>query len=319
MGIELRTDPGTTGASSTDLPDLRRPNVAGDLPTVLAAGPMFDRALAGYDRFQVDTYVRWAEDELATAEREREHLLARHLATATALAEARDLLAHSSGGAELVRVSGRIAALLAAAADHADGIRAEARADRRAAAAEAEQVLACARGVRADAAADAERVLAVAAAQAEQTTAEAGRVLEAAEQARRDTDAAIAARLAEARAVEDAAAEHAAAVRRQAADDAAAARLHARQEIVRMLDTGREQRQRADDEAAAVRQRLDRDAAARRGALLAEVAELERRRDALRAATAAPAGPVPAPPAGRRGAHPRRLLHRFRPGSLWAR
>ena len=40
---------------------------------------MFGRAVAGYDRFQVDTYVRWAEDELATADREREHLMALYL------------------------------------------------------------------------------------------------------------------------------------------------------------------------------------------------------------------------------------------------
>ena len=48
-----------------------RPNVSGDLPTVLQAAPMFRRAVAGYDRFQVESYVQWAEDELAAADRER--------------------------------------------------------------------------------------------------------------------------------------------------------------------------------------------------------------------------------------------------------
>src|SRR5437764_4907713 len=85
-----------------------RPNVAGDLPTVLEPAPMFRRSLLGYDRFQVDTYVQWAEDELVTADREREHLLARHLATRTALEDARALLSHSAAGGELLQASGRV-------------------------------------------------------------------------------------------------------------------------------------------------------------------------------------------------------------------
>ncbi len=314
MTVELRVDHGASPAAPGPDPggtlQPRRPNVAGDLPTVLAAGPLFDRALAGYDRFQVDTYVRWAEDEIAVGDREREHLLARHVATAAALEEARELLAHSSGGAELVRVSGRIASLLAAAADQAEGIRAEARADRRAAAAEAEQVLACARGVLADAAAEAERVLAVAAARAEETTAGAARALEAAERTRRDAEAAAAVRLAAVRAVGRRAAEDAAALREMGAADGAAARLRARAEIVAMLDAGREQRRRADAEAAATRQRLTDDAAGRRSALLAEVADLEHRRAALLAEVERPAVPVPA--VRRRGTGPRRWLHRLR-------
>ncbi|MGY1667274.1 hypothetical protein [Geodermatophilus sp. SYSU D00696] len=305
MSAELQIDHGVPPAGTPRL-DGRRPNVSGDLPTVLAAGPMFTRTLAGYDRFQVDTYVRWAEDELAAAGREHEHLLARHLETVAALEEARALLSHSSSGAELVRVSGRIAALLAVAADEAEGIRAEGRAERQAAAAEAEQVLACARGVLADAAVEADRVLAVAAARAGETAAEAARVLAEAEQERADARAAAAAREAAAREVERRAAEDAEAVRRQAADDAAAARLQARSEIVGMLATAREQRRRADAEAATVRDRLHREAVA----LRAEVADLELRRAALRAETA-PADPV-AGPARRRRVRPGRFLHRLR-------
>src|SRR3712207_2094934 len=97
-----------------------RPNVSGDLPTVLSAAPMFNRAVAGYDRFQVDTYVRWAEDELATAEREHERLQARYLHTRAALDEAGELLSHSSGGGEFLRLSRRVGSLLAAAADQAE-------------------------------------------------------------------------------------------------------------------------------------------------------------------------------------------------------
>src|SRR6185503_6037845 len=108
----------------------RRPNVSGDLPTVFSSAPMFRRAVAGYDRFQVDTYVRWAEDELATADRELEHLAARHVGTRAALEEARQLLSHSSGGQEFLRLSDRIGSMLATAADDAASIRAEAEADR---------------------------------------------------------------------------------------------------------------------------------------------------------------------------------------------
>ena len=50
---------------------------------------MFTVALRGYDRFQVDTYVQWAEEELVTAEREREHLLAAHHRTWADLEQAR--------------------------------------------------------------------------------------------------------------------------------------------------------------------------------------------------------------------------------------
>ena len=71
--------------------DNRRPTVSGDLPSVLQAPPMFRRAVLGYDRFQVDTYVQWAEDELATADREREHLVARHLRVQADLEESRQL------------------------------------------------------------------------------------------------------------------------------------------------------------------------------------------------------------------------------------
>ena len=93
-----------------------RPNVSGDLPTVLQAAPMFRRVVVGYDRFQVDTYVRWAEDELAAADREHEHLVARHLETRAELEEALELLSHSSGGGEFLQLSRRIGTMLAAAA-----------------------------------------------------------------------------------------------------------------------------------------------------------------------------------------------------------
>src|SRR3954447_17817011 len=85
-----------------------RPNVSGDLPTMLDAAPMFRRAVVGYDRFQVDTYVRWAEDELATADREREYLIDRYVRMQAELEESRQLLSHSPSGGEFLQVSRRI-------------------------------------------------------------------------------------------------------------------------------------------------------------------------------------------------------------------
>src|SRR3954447_22781786 len=114
MGMSVEPHSGEVAGSPDDRArEDRRPHVSGDLPTVFQAAPMFKRAVTGYDRFQVDTYVQWAEDELATADREREHLMARHLGTVAALEEARGLLAHSSGGVEFLQVSRRIGSMLA--------------------------------------------------------------------------------------------------------------------------------------------------------------------------------------------------------------
>jgi cell division septum initiation protein DivIVA len=329
MSVELQADGGAARPASAhetaleiEPRDLRRPDVFGDLPTLFQAAPMFRRAVAGYDRFQVDTYVQWAEDELATTARAHEHLMARHVGTRAALAEARELLAHSAGGGEFLQVSRRIGSMLAAAADEAEGMRAEAEsvraaaeADRAAACAQAEQMVAHAEQVITDAGTEAERMLARAATEAEATAVEAGRIVDEAQQAAREIRAEAAAALAKARSVEQRAAEHADEVRRQAAVDASAARLQARDEVVRMLGTAREQRRRADAEAATVRERLDRDVA-----LLAEVATLERRRVALRAEIDLLAGAVGAPARDQLDVHLRRLVGRlrWRSGSLRA-
>ena len=281
---------GLDTAPETGPPDRGRPNLCGDLPTVLQVGPMFRRAVAGYDRFQVDTYVQWAEDELAAADRARDHLLALHLGTRAALEEARELLAHSSEGAEMAGMSRRIGAMLAAAADAAEGMRAEAEAERAeaeaersAASARAEDMAARAERVLADAAAQARRMLAEAATEVARMTAEAGRIVAEAEQRATDARAAAAARLETVRATERRATGHAEQIRREAVAEAAAARLQARDEVVRMLSTGREERRRADAEAAATRERADRDAAARRAFLLAAVEDLQHQRAVLRA------------------------------------
>ncbi|MCZ2860533.1 hypothetical protein [Blastococcus sp. VKM Ac-2987] len=302
-----------TRLTGGDLPAERgRPNVTGDLPTLFRAEPMFARALAGYDRFQVDTYVQWAEDELATAEREREHLLARCLDTQAALTEARELLDHSAGGGEFLRLSDRMGSMLAAAADQAAGITAEAEAVLAAAQADAEELTARAAVELADAGLRARQTVAAATEQADGILAAARRALADAEQARRDAAEEAAARVAQARAVEQAAAEHAALLAEQAAADVAHLRLQGRDEVVRMLATGREERRRADAAAEAERERLDAVATGRRAALLADLAALEHRRSALEAELRRTAGSIALPTEGPRVPARGRLLSRLR-------
>ena len=246
MSVDTDTDGAVCPASAfetvlgLDGPDRGRPNVSGDLDDVLQAPPMFRRAVVGYDRFQVDTYVRWAEDELLAADREREHLEGRHLQARAELSAAQQLLTHSSGGAEMLRMSQRVGAMLASAADEAEGIRAEAEASRSAAVAEANRKLGYARWRISYAEARAERVLAEAAAGAADTRATAARVLAAAERSLDEARAEAEQRLAEVRVVEQRAAEHATLVRRQAMADVAAARLQGRDEIVLMLNAARD-------------------------------------------------------------------------------
>jgi cell division septum initiation protein DivIVA len=300
--------------------DRERPNVSGDLPTVLEVAPMFRRAVVGYDRFQVDTYVQWAEDELSTADRERRHLEARHLRTQAALEEAQLLLSHSSGGGEFLQLSRRMGSMLAVAADEAESMHAAAEADRAAAAAEAERTVADAERRLADARAEAQRMVAEATTEAEQVMARAHHLVDEAERALEAAQAEVAMRLAEVQATELRAAENADVVRLLAAEDATAARLHARAEIVAMLSTAREERRRADAAAAATRERLDRDAAARYVSLVAEIEALEHRRAALRSEIELLTTPVPGPQRERLDVHLRRLLDRFhlRPRSLRA-
>jgi hypothetical protein len=331
MSAEVHADDGAARAwgaveplRAVDPLDRGHPNVSGDLPTMLQAAPMFRRAVAGYDRFQVDTYVRWAEDELATADREREHLVARHLRTRAALDEARELLAHSSGGGEFLQLNRRLGSMLAAAADDAESMRAEGEATLCAATARAEQMVARAERVLTDAEAEAERSVAEAATEAEhlvsRAATEAGRIVDEAEQTGREARLEAEARLEKVRTIEERAAADLRLMRQQAEQDVAAARLQARDEIVRMLGTGREQRRRADAAAAATRERLDRDAAARRTAVLADIKALERRRSSLRAKVAQLAAQTAVAPDGRLDLHLQQVAEwlRWRPWFLRA-
>lgn len=306
---------GPDTALGDEVVDRGRPNVSGDLPTVFLAAPVFRRTVTGYDRFQVDTYVQWAEDELATAQREHEHLMARHLSARAELEQARQLLTHSAAGGELLGLSHRMGAVLAAAADEADGIRAEARSARTEAAAavtaaraEAERTAARAAAVLAGAESEAGRLVADAATRVEAMISGAGRIVDDAEQASRRGRAEVQARLEEVRAIELRATEQAALVRQRTAEEAAAARLQVRDEVVGMLSAGRDERRRADADADATRDRLDRAAADRRAALLGEVAAFEHRRSALRAEVELLAERAAGGAAGRPAAHLRRVV-----------
>ena len=304
-GVEGRTRSATGAEPEPDCPggDDRRPNVSGDLPALFQAVPMFRRTVAGYDRFQVDTYVQWAEDELATAQREREHLVERHLRTQAALDETRELLSHSASGGEFLQVSRRIGSMLATAADEAESLRADAEADRLAASAQAGELTAAAEQRLADAELRAERLVGEAVEQAAATTTEAGRIAReaqaAAEQVRRAAHEEAERRLQRVQVVERRAAEQAEEIGRQATEAAAAALLEARDEVVRMLCTAREERRRADAEAAAVRGRQEREVVVRYAALRQETAGLERQRSLLQAEiarlSAATAEPAPVP------------------------
>jgi cell division septum initiation protein DivIVA len=315
MSVELET------ILDAEPPDRRRPNVSGDLPTVFQAGPMFRRTVAGYDRFQVDTYVRWAEDELATADREREHLVARHLQACAELEQARQLLNHSSDGGEMLRLSERIGAMLAAAADEAKSMKSEARATRSAARANAKRMVARAERRIAEAEEQAERMVAEAAIEVDAMHALAARMVEEAEEVGRTARAEAQARLEKVRAIEVRAAEEAGLIRQRGVEEARAARLQAREEVVRMLSTGREERRRADADAAATRDRLDREAVTRRAGLLADVDALEHRRASLRAEVEGLARVAGTTTGGRLDVHLRQLLDRvhWRPRSRFLR
>ncbi|RBY82941.1 hypothetical protein DQ238_02780 [Geodermatophilus sp. TF02-6] len=253
------------GPSSVGSP--RRPNLAGDLDTLLEPRPLFRTALRGYDRLQVDNYVSWAEAELTATRRENDDLLARYGTASAELEISRRLLATSPEGRELVRTSERVGEILRLAADEAaqltevgateaERLRGEARS-------EADTLLRRAREVEGTAVAEAERlreeaqqVRTTAAQELEQARAEADRLLTGAATQR------------------DRLAAEAAAERERLAAEAAAQRSRAAAEAAQRLA---EEEQHALAELAHTR-------ATRVAAAQAEVEDLQHRRDEARAA-----------------------------------
>jgi colicin import membrane protein len=131
--------PDGAGASTSPRGLAGRPNLAGDLDTLLDR-PLFRPSIRGYDRLQVDNYVSWAESEILAGRRENDDLLSRYGVCSAELEIARRLLACSPAGREQLRTSDRVGEILRLAADEAaqlseagategDRLRAEARAE----------------------------------------------------------------------------------------------------------------------------------------------------------------------------------------------
>ena len=120
------------------LPPPRRPNLNGDLDSVLEFLPSFRGSLHGYDRSQVDSYVSWAEQELHAARRSADEMAARFAACSVELDRARGELARAEAGRQVHEVSDRMRQVLELAGEEAAAVRA-------AAAAEADEVVADAR------------------------------------------------------------------------------------------------------------------------------------------------------------------------------
>ncbi|MCF6735706.1 DivIVA domain-containing protein [Blastococcus sp. KM273129] len=215
------------------------PRPSGGLEVLLGHGPSFRGSVRGYDRVQVDNYVAWAENELAAAQREREHLLDRVVACGTELEISRRLLAEQPAGRERPAVSARVAEVLRLAEDQAAQVldaaeaeaaqlRADARLEADARLRKAHEIKELAIDVADQLRVNAQRDRAEGAAALEQAQAEAAELLRSAA-AERDRLAAEAAaerdRLAaEAAAERDRAADQAQS-ERVAADDAACAHL----------------------------------------------------------------------------------------------
>jgi hypothetical protein len=141
QSAELPT-PGTTPDAVPAITDVaespRRPNLRGDLADVLEFLPVFRSAVRGYDRWQVDSYVSWAERELRAARRSTEEMAARFATASAELDRCREELSRSAAGRDARQVSERVAQILELAGEEAADLRA-------AGAAEAEGLVAAAR------------------------------------------------------------------------------------------------------------------------------------------------------------------------------
>ena len=172
------------------LPAVRPPDLDGGLDQLLDRRPMFRRRHRGYDRFQVDSYVAWAEAELDAARRQCDYLLSRYGACAAQLELARQAPRRSATGpvsvrlGEMLRLASEEAEVITAAGiDEAERIvtdaRVEAEARLRKVAGIREAATAAGDELRAQARCDAEHLLAAAAAQRDAAAAEAAAELSA--------------------------------------------------------------------------------------------------------------------------------------------
>jgi cell division septum initiation protein DivIVA len=263
----VRQQTGAAGsAQRADAP--ARPNLSGDLDTMLVTTPVFRRRLLGYDTLQVDNYVAWVEAELLTARRETDDVVDRYSRCWAELQVLRQAAGHSPAGREMAHLSERIgtmlelaadeaAALTAAAAAEADAQRQKAREITERAVADADRLRLAAGADRSEAAEVRDQALAHVAALSAQAREERERLDEAAAQARARLDAE--------------AAERRERLDRAAAEQRDRAAAEVAERIRQQEERSRQEREAAE---AAARERL--------AGLGAEIAELERRRDLAR-------------------------------------
>jgi cell division septum initiation protein DivIVA len=95
----------------------------GDLAVVLTERPIFRRTFHGYDQVQVETYVEWAESELASLRRALDEAFARYGRLAVEAAELRGRLARDTEDRTLSEFTGRLEQMLRLAAEEAVEIR----------------------------------------------------------------------------------------------------------------------------------------------------------------------------------------------------
>jgi chromosome segregation ATPase len=133
---EIEAGEGTpAGGAATPRQTSRPPNLGGDLEQVLDHRPLFRRRHRGYDRFQVDNYVAWAEGEVDAARRQCDLLLERYGACVAELtvAQRAPVAAPTTGVVsqrlgEMLRLASQEAdAVVAAGVDEAERIVAEGR------------------------------------------------------------------------------------------------------------------------------------------------------------------------------------------------
>ena len=118
------TEPGAGSDLPSAVPEPRRPNLKGDLDSVLEFLPVFRGAVRGYERSQVDSYVTWAERELRAARRSADEMAARFARVSGELDRARQELSRSAASRAAGQVSDRMAQVLQLADEEAAEIRA---------------------------------------------------------------------------------------------------------------------------------------------------------------------------------------------------
>ncbi|MCF6733673.1 DivIVA domain-containing protein [Blastococcus sp. KM273129] len=210
-----------------------RPNLSGDLRSMLESGPAFTSALRGYDRLQVDNYVAWAEHELLASRRAISELVKRLGSREAELQRAQQVLAQSPQSRELTALSDRVAEMLRLAAEEADAARA-------AGAAEAADIVAQAH-VEAD----------LIKRRAQQLEAEAATRFDEAERLRADAKASMERALVNAERVRQQAAAERQRLDEQAAQDRARVAAAAAQQLAAEEERSREAREAAEAQAAA--------------------------------------------------------------------